>query len=667
MLCFLSVDAMRLLRQAEILGASVLPFGLITTPSTSPLPGQKPGVLGTATSVGESGRGGLSKSADFLNELKASVGERVAQGENEFGGLFALDEAGQLVEFAQTPFGESFQPPAGEGFDLNEWSLSATSLTQAPGLSFSADFDAVGEASGLALGASVAQVGTGLSEALPGTSNPQAFVEGREGVPLQGAGQQAGTASGQPVAPIFGAQVQAQLNATLPTQNVSFAERGGEQADGLAAFTATGTSVGFAFDETGLAGARRWQNELPQELRATNLPLQETVVGQADLNIEPGLVSPQKPTAVANAQASIVSELTSLKDGLASSPQSTASLANVPPTNVASLVSSENVAVQPSSLPMPGAEAILPESEVAVQQTQKNAQPALPLADGKDGADGNLGDTLLPVRSTKPVISERFDVGSLPADAAGTDGQPSTPNFMTKGATASAQVGANSIGSAGAARKFSGAAQAVTAELNLNTNPAPLQAVSAEVQGWNEFEGDFASQGDFALSSVRGGEMNGAMRTESLQTPTQSQSGQVATQVAAEIARNLKNGQTHFQMRFDPPELGRVEVNMRVGADGGVQAHLVVERPETLDMFLRDQRGLERALEAAGLNADSSNLEFSLKQDGNQDFASDDQQGRGTPGLTDGDAEGADGLEAADVERVRLMLAEQRGGLDLKI
>jgi len=173
--------------------------------------------------------------------------------------------------------------------------------------------------------------------------------------------------------------------------------------------------------------------------------------------------------------------------------------------------------------------------------------------------------------------------------------------------------------------------------------------------------------GEFA-ATVRGGEVSGALRTESLQLPNQAQSGQVSTQVAAEIARNLKNGQTRFQMRFDPPELGRVDVNMRVGADGGVHAHLIVERPETLDMFLRDQRGLERALEAAGLKAESENLQFSLKQESGRDFASSDGRSDQTADL----AGAEDGAEADDADRdaeevVRLTLAGRPGGLDLKI
>ena len=111
---------------------------------------------------------------------------------------------------------------------------------------------------------------------------------------------------------------------------------------------------------------------------------------------------------------------------------------------------------------------------------------------------------------------------------------------------------------------------------------------------------------------------------------------------------------------------------MKVAADGSVQAHLIVERPETLDMFLRDQRGLERALEAAGLNANSNDLQFSLKQGPGHQFASQDDQGQqnGQSGAASTEADGsgdASADEAMDGQLLRMTLAEQRGGLDVRI
>lgn len=170
-----------------------------------------------------------------------------------------------------------------------------------------------------------------------------------------------------------------------------------------------------------------------------------------------------------------------------------------------------------------------------------------------------------------------------------------------------------------------------------------------------------------ARPAGQGGEVLASRGADALQNPTQAQSGQVATQVAAEVARNLRNGQTRFQMRFDPPELGRVDVNLKVGRDGSVQAHLIVERPETLDMFLRDQRGLERALEAAGLNADSENLKFSLNDNGSGESAfAQDENAEGGDSYAGNAGDETDGDPVVQ-ETLELSLQARQGGLDIKI
>jgi flagellar hook-length control protein FliK len=99
-------------------------------------------------------------------------------------------------------------------------------------------------------------------------------------------------------------------------------------------------------------------------------------------------------------------------------------------------------------------------------------------------------------------------------------------------------------------------------------------------------------------------------------------------QLAFEMVRQFHQGQSRFTVRLDPPELGRVDVRMHVDASGNVNARLTVERSETLDMFQRDQRALERALTQAGLDSSKTNLEFALKQN---PFSMGGQQGQQTP------------------------------------
>ncbi|KRA41632.1 flagellar hook-length control protein FliK [Devosia sp. Root635] len=85
-------------------------------------------------------------------------------------------------------------------------------------------------------------------------------------------------------------------------------------------------------------------------------------------------------------------------------------------------------------------------------------------------------------------------------------------------------------------------------------------------------------------------------------------------QLAFEMVRQVNDGNTRFQIRLDPPELGRIDVKLDIDKSGQVNARLTVEKSETLDLMQRDQRGLERALQQAGLDGAKTNLEFSLKQ-----------------------------------------------------
>ena len=105
-------------------------------------------------------------------------------------------------------------------------------------------------------------------------------------------------------------------------------------------------------------------------------------------------------------------------------------------------------------------------------------------------------------------------------------------------------------------------------------------------------------------------------------------------QVAFEVVRQFHQGHSRFQIRLDPPELGRIDVRMQVDGDGHVHARMTVERAETLDLMQRDQRSLEKALAQAGLDSSKTNLEFSLRQnpfgrDGQSQQQQ--QQGHGSP------------------------------------
>ena len=88
-------------------------------------------------------------------------------------------------------------------------------------------------------------------------------------------------------------------------------------------------------------------------------------------------------------------------------------------------------------------------------------------------------------------------------------------------------------------------------------------------------------------------------------------------QVVLQLSRGLsKDGSSQMTIQLRPAELGRVDVKLNVASDGKVQGTVTADSPTTLGLLLKDVRGLERALQEAGLRADSGSLQFNLRGDG---------------------------------------------------
>jgi flagellar hook-length control protein FliK len=83
--------------------------------------------------------------------------------------------------------------------------------------------------------------------------------------------------------------------------------------------------------------------------------------------------------------------------------------------------------------------------------------------------------------------------------------------------------------------------------------------------------------------------------------------------LAVEIAATVQSGKTHFEVRLDPADLGRIDVRIDVDRNGQVTSHLTVEKPETLSMLKQDAPQLQQALNDAGLKSGSGGLQFSLR------------------------------------------------------
>ena len=83
--------------------------------------------------------------------------------------------------------------------------------------------------------------------------------------------------------------------------------------------------------------------------------------------------------------------------------------------------------------------------------------------------------------------------------------------------------------------------------------------------------------------------------------------------MAIVIVANVHAGRSRFEIRLDPPELGRIDVRLHFDSSGQVTSHLVVDRSETLDLLRRDAADLERSLQQAGLKTADNGMQFSLR------------------------------------------------------
>jgi flagellar hook-length control protein FliK len=88
--------------------------------------------------------------------------------------------------------------------------------------------------------------------------------------------------------------------------------------------------------------------------------------------------------------------------------------------------------------------------------------------------------------------------------------------------------------------------------------------------------------------------------------------------LAVAIASRAQAGSNQFDIRLDPPELGRIDVRLDVDGNGQVTSHVTVDRADTLQLLQSQQPQLERALEQAGLKTADNGLQFTLRD---QSFA----------------------------------------------
>jgi flagellar hook-length control protein FliK len=141
--------------------------------------------------------------------------------------------------------------------------------------------------------------------------------------------------------------------------------------------------------------------------------------------------------------------------------------------------------------------------------------------------------------------------------------------------------------------------------------------------------------------------------------------------VPIEIGLKSLAGLNRFEIRLDPAELGRIDVQLEIGDGGEVKAHLTVDRVETLALLQRDARTLERAFEQAGLKPSEGGIDLTLRDQAG------DSEGRGARDGHDGHkddsvaAPGRDGTgqhpESQNAAAAASRPLHWRNGIDVRV
>lgn len=276
-----------------------------------------------------------------------------------------------------------------------------------------------------------------------------------------------------------------------------------------------------------------------------------------------------------------------------------------------------------------------------------------------------------------PALSVPVEVAEMPAeDLAWTAGRPGlTVTVTAPPAGLSSQPGAMRLG--GAAVLSPTAADGKTEAVDAEPDPASVggqaeedvktfadaarivRQPAAPVGGAEPaaVSQDAAQSPSIASTAAAETEPAGAAPREAAPLHRHLPSQAILNQVAVHVSKAVRDGVDGIRIQLRPESLGQLEVNLEVASDGRVTATVTADNQDTLDLLQRDARGLERALQEAGLKSDAGGLSFNLR--GEQRTAQErDQRAPGLRGRVGPAAAPATAAAAA---------ASAAGGIDIRV
>lgn len=262
---------------------------------------------------------------------------------------------------------------------------------------------------------------------------------------------------------------------------------------------------------------------------------------------------------------------------------------------------------------------------VALVQVQAGATPAA--GDAVSAIDIAVGRAATPATNAK-LPGQTQPGGKTAADLAGAasgDGNQPAVNANNPGGTAQNVVPGAPEAGADNGKVSDKPAQSAAASPH-NAAPSAPQPPQSSAAGQSAGVGLSAA----SIQAPGGSPTNPSLHVNLGAVAQHQDAYAIATldTFGAAIAAKSIDGIKHFDIRMDPPELGRVEVHLSVDESGKAQANLVVDKPQTLELLQHDASNLTRALNDAGVSLSNNSLNFSLRGQNRQNVGGGVVKGR---------------------------------------
>ena len=105
-------------------------------------------------------------------------------------------------------------------------------------------------------------------------------------------------------------------------------------------------------------------------------------------------------------------------------------------------------------------------------------------------------------------------------------------------------------------------------------------------------------------------------------TPPSQQ--QIVRAITLNMTRGANNAIEQMTMQLEPAEMGRVHIDLKMGDDGMLKAHITTDKAETLQALQKDSSALNKAMQDAGLDMGQESFTFDLRDQNDQTFAEKD-------------------------------------------